>query len=277
MNSADVSYPFADRALARRLERTEGSLNAAIVAARAGYQPRSGAEWTEVAGTYAMFDGVGSPLTQTFGLGLFGEVGPAEFQALESFFEQRGAEVIHEVSPMADASLLTALGDRGFRPIELTNILVRPTALELPGATPGADPIVVRRIDPGEESLWSRVGSEGWGASPELASLILEMGEVVARSQGTLCFLAEAAGFPIATAALARHGGVAVLAGASTIPAARGRGAQRALLQARLRVAADEGCDLAMIGTHPGSASQRNAERQGFRLAYMRIKWGRRA
>ena len=31
--------------------------------------------------------------------------------------------------------------------------------------------------------------------------------------------------------------------------------------------------DLAMMGAAPGSASQRNAERHGFRIAYTRIKW----
>lgn len=29
-----------------------------------------------------------------------------------------------------------------------------------------------------------------------------------------------------------------------------------------------------MMGAQPGSASQRNAERQGFRVAYTRVKWG---
>ena len=33
------------------------------------------------------------------------------------------------------------------------------------------------------------------------------------------------------------------------------------------------GCDLAMMGAEPGSSSQRNAERQGFRIAYTRTKW----
>jgi hypothetical protein len=36
----------------------------------------------------------------------------------------------------------------------------------------------------------------------------------------------------------------------------------------------ESGCDLAMMGAQPGSASQRNGERQGFRIAYTRIKWG---
>ena len=69
------------------------------------------------------------------------------------------------------------------------------------------------------------------------------------------------------------HDGVALLAGASTIPEGRQQGAQLALLESRLRHAAEKGCDIAMMCAAPGSASQRNAERQGFRIAYTRIKW----
>ena len=72
---------------------------------------------------------------------------------------------------------------------------------------------------------------------------------------------------------VAIHDGVAMLAGASTDPAFRGRGAQAALLDVRLAYAESAGCDIAMMGALPGSASQRNGERQGFRIAYTRIKW----
>jgi GNAT superfamily N-acetyltransferase len=99
------------------------------------------------------------------------------------------------------------------------------------------------------------------------------MGQVSARAEGTSCFLAELDGQPVAAGGLSIAEGTALLAGASTLPAARRHGAQRALLQARLRFAAEQGCDLVMIGAQPGSASQRNAERQGFRVAYTRIKW----
>jgi hypothetical protein len=32
-----------------------------------------------------------------------------------------------------------------------------------------------------------------------------------------------------------------------------------------------------VMAARPGSASQRNAERHGFRIAYTRLKWRRRA
>ena len=69
--------------------------------------------------------------------------------------------------------------------------------------------------------------------------------------------------------------GVGVLAGASTVPEGRRQGAQSALLDWRLKRLAAAGCDLAMMGAVPGSASQRNAERNGFRIAYTRTKWQR--
>ena len=106
---------------------------------------------------------------------------------------------------------------------------------------------------------------------------MLEFGTVSARSRGTVCFVADWGGQPIAAAALAMHDGVALLAGASTDPAFRGRGAQAALLETRLAHATSAGCDVAMMGALPGSASQRNGERQGFRIAYTRIKWQQRA
>lgn len=78
---------------------------------------------------------------------------------------------------------------------------------------------------------------------------------------------------PIASGAVFVHDGVALLAGASTVPEGRRRGAQLALLDTRRRYAASNGCDLAMMCAAPGSASQRNAERNGFRVAYTRTKW----
>jgi hypothetical protein len=273
MTRTALKYPFCDRALAQRLERTEALMNAAFVEARDEVEPEIGARWINVAGAYAMFDGVGSPLSQTFGLGLFDEVGDTELRTAELFFESRGAEVFHEVSPLAAPPLLALLNERGYQPIELTSVLYRPIALESDAVGPRDEEIVVRSINPGEEQLWADTAAEGWGETTELVEFVRKLGAVAARSKGSLCLLAEWAGRPIASASLGLGDHVAVLAGASTIPSARNRGAQRALLQARLKIAAERGCDLVMMGASPGSTSQRNAERQGFRIAYTRIKW----
>jgi len=52
----------------------------------------------------------------------------------------------------------------------------------------------------------------------------------------------------------------------------RKRGAQSILIGARLTWAVEQGCDLATTTTQPGSSSQRNYERAGFRVVYTRAK-----
>jgi GNAT superfamily N-acetyltransferase len=76
---------------------------------------------------------------------------------------------------------------------------------------------------------------------------------------------------PAGAAAVAIRRGLTALFTASTRVAFRGRGVQTALLQARLALAAAMGCDLAVVQTKPGSASQRNVERVGFCLAYTKV------
>jgi GNAT superfamily N-acetyltransferase len=77
---------------------------------------------------------------------------------------------------------------------------------------------------------------------------------------------------PIAAAAMTIHDDVAVLGGASTLPACRGRGAQTRLLRHRLQAAADAGCVLAVATARPGSVSAANLRRAGFRL-HRRSAW----
>lgn len=268
-----TAYPTVNIDLARRLERAEGSANAAFVDSRAQLEPDVGATWIDVAGVYAMFDGVGSPLTQTFGLGLFEPFLEPEFAAVEEFFDRRGISTFHETSELAPAATTQLLAGRGYAPIEESVVLVRPTALEL---TDAPSDVTVRLIDESECQLWARTSAQGWTSEAEDLTAFLEnFGLISARARGVHCFLAEADGQPIAAAALNLSAGIALLAGASTIPSARRRGAQRALLETRLRYAQSRGFELSMIVTQPGSASQRNAERQGFRTAYARTKWER--
>ncbi|RAK70602.1 hypothetical protein [Hymenobacter edaphi] len=265
---------YADHALAQRLERTEARSNAAFVEARARRQPASGAAWRTVAGAYVLFDGPASPLTQTFGLGLFEPADAAALAAIETFFQERGAPVQHEISPLADAALLPLLAGRGYHPIEYTSVLYRPLTADYQPAARPETALSTRRIGPGEELLWAQTAAAGWSTEmPGLADFMLEFGQLSAHSAGAAPFLAELNGTAIAAGGLFIYDGAALLAGASTVPAGRRRGAQLALLDARLRHAAAQGCTVAMMGAVPGSQSQRNAETQGFRVAYTRTKW----
>ena len=260
-----------DLELSRRLERAEGFAGTRFVEARAAANPASDGVWTETAGAYLMYDGVDSPVTQSFGLGLNGLPSADEMDRVEEFFFSRGAAAAHEVSPLADTGMLGLLHQRGYRPVELTSLLVQ----RLAGYRPRAGLLAAREAQPGERSLWARTAAEGWGDSIDLGNLE-DLMQVLVAAENLKAYFACIDGRPVATAAMAVHDGVALLAGAATVPEWRKRGAQRALLEYRLAEAARGGCELAMMGAAPGSASQRNAERHGFRIAYTRIKWALR-
>src|SRR5713226_10263747 len=123
---------FSDVSLSRRLERAEGHACLQFAEARRRVLPDCGSEWIECAGAYAVFDGIGSPVTQTFGLGIFEELSAASLDVIERFFLDRGAQVLHEVSPLAGVAALSLLCARQYRPIEISSVLYR--SVEKPAA-----------------------------------------------------------------------------------------------------------------------------------------------
>jgi GNAT superfamily N-acetyltransferase len=262
---------LSDLELSRRLERAEGNACVQFAEARRNLFPDSGAEWIECAGAYAVFDGIDSPVTQSFGLGIFEDLRPATLDRIEEFFLSHGARVLHEVSPLAGVTALDLLCARNYRPIEISSVLYRPVEKPVDG---GNAHINVRITGPEEAQLWNEISVKGWtGDYPEFADFFLQFGKVASSRPNSVYFLAELDGKPGAAGVLSPHDGVALFGGASTIPELRRRGLQSALLQARMQYAYDHGLDLASMAAEAGSRSQHNAERQGFRIAYTRTKW----
>jgi hypothetical protein len=280
------SSPFADLELSRRLERAEAEASVGYVEASALAFPQRGACWRRLGGAFALYDGPSAPTTQTFGLGLFEPATAAVLEEVEAFFRDRGAPVHHEVSPLAGVALYAQLQERGYRPVELTSVLVRPIAelAAMPAQPAGGttSDLRVRIAGAADADLSSDADVvadtmvRGWRSEePEVVGFLDDFRLLQRHRRDGLAFLVDdlAGGGAVAVGMLAIHGGVALLAGACTVPEARRRGAQNALLAARLRYAAEHGCDLAAMGAAPGSGSQRNAERNGFRVAYTRLKW----
>jgi GNAT superfamily N-acetyltransferase len=191
---------------------------------------------------------------------------------IEQFFLERGAAVVHEVSPLAGIPAMDLLCSRGYRPIELSSVLHRP--VELPATTREDGRIRVRVALKDEATLWADLNARGWAqGNPELLEFLEQFGALAFAREQSAHFIAELDGKPGATGMLCLHDGVALFAGASTIPEMRRCGLQAALLEARMRYAYEHDYQLAMMVTEAGSQSQRNAERKGFRIAYTRTKW----
>lgn len=124
----------------------------------------------------------------------------------------------------------------------------------------------------GELGLFLDVLAAGYAAPTDVSNFL----RVEHSAPGVRRFLAWQGNQPIAAGALSVHGGVAVLGGAATVPAARGLGAQAVLLQHRLRMAESAGCVAATATAAPDSPSTRNLARAGFTVV-LRHGWRRRA
>lgn len=78
---------------------------------------------------------------------------------------------------------------------------------------------------------------------------------------------------PVATGALFVAGASAYVGGAATIPSSRRRGAQQALLAARLHLARQQGASRVCVKVVPDGASHGNLLRAGFTEAYRLAEW----
>jgi GNAT superfamily N-acetyltransferase len=240
---------FADAALARRIEAAE-AMNA-----------RECGESIEIAGGYASFCGVGSPLTHAIGLGLNGLVAAAEFDRLESFYKSRGSAINLDLYPHADWSMFELVAARGYRIVECNNVLVGPVA-----GSPAARVQIAAATE-----AWARTVIEGFFPQTDFSESELDVCRRLLKMENATAWLATVDGNPAAAAAMNTRGKLALLFADSTLGKYRGRGLHLALIRARLKHAADQGCDLATASTAPGSTSQRNYERAGFRVVYTKL------
>jgi GNAT superfamily N-acetyltransferase len=121
--------------------------------------------------------------------------------------------------------------------------------------------------------LGGRDGPRLGGGISGIRDLLTENGAIAGSCEASMQFLAGAGGETGAAATLCIYNGVGLPAGAATVPEMRRRGLQTALIAARIRYAFERGCDLVTMVAAQGSHSQRNGERNGFRVGYTRTKW----
>jgi len=270
-----VTTPVLSLELARRIELAEAQAAVGGAETMRRLRPGSVAAIEPIAGGFAIYCGANSPTTQAVGMGLDGPVSEEEFDRLENFYRSRGEPVRVETCPLADASLLGHFGSHGYRVTEFSNVM----ALALDGGlvaqnhcgpSPG---VVIEQVDQGQMDLWTLTVSQGFAEKGPVVPEIVEVMRMFAVSPGVECYLARVDGKIAGGATLAIRDGVAGLFGASTLPAFRRQGVQAALLQTRMRRAAEVGCDLAVCLAQPGSTSQRNIVRQGFAVLYTRAKF----
>jgi GNAT superfamily N-acetyltransferase len=243
----------SDLELARRLEAAEAG-NAFSLARAGGFEAEA------IAGGCALFAGLNSPATHALGCGLSGPVSIDEVDRLEGFFFERGSDCLIDLCPLADLGLVQAVMERGYSIIEFNNLLVRRLSPQDGEWSCGS--FHLEQVVVATHSEWLKLVAEAFEAPLEVLENIPVYGDIL---------MARLKGNPVAAAGMSVADGVALLSGDATLAASRRLGLQGALIRERIARAARAGCDLAMACVLPGSGSQRNYERAGFQLAYMRV------
>jgi GNAT superfamily N-acetyltransferase len=259
--------------LARRVELAEAEVAVEGANTLMAMKPDAGTAVEHIAGGYAVYCGANSPVTQAVGLGLNGPVSSEEFDRLEKFFFSRGEPVRAETSPLADASLFVLYRERGYGVTEFSNVMVRP--IEFDERWPGSPGVEIRKANRDEMDLWTLTVAQGFAENYPVTEDLIQVMRVFALSPGMECYLASVDGKVAGGATLSLRGKIAGLFGASTLADFRRRGVQTALLRTRLRRAAEARCEIGVSLAQPGSHSQRNITKLGFRTLYTRVKFER--
>jgi hypothetical protein len=118
-------------------------------------------------------------------------------------------------------------------------------------------------VEPRDAPEFGRVSCAGWGLPPPLVPW---MAQLVGRDRWR-AYLAWDGGEPVAAGLLFLDEKLAWLGGDTTLPSARGRGAQSALIARRI---ADAGPRLVVAETLEDNESFRNCLKSGFQRAYVR-------
>jgi hypothetical protein len=259
-----MNAPFVDHALVQRIF-AHGKAMARATARAAQTLGIAQDGHLDLGDAFAIFMGEGSPITQAYG-----RFGTANLEAIDRFYAGRASQWEAIVTPFDGPEAGQAIFDAGGRIKGWESTLVHsldevPSVALPPGGT-------LEVATGAEAGVWCETVLDGFMDGADAPPVLRAVVETAVATEGLRPYLARIDDEPAAGAALFVHGGVAFLGCASTRSRFRRRGLQSALIARRLRDARGE-AELAWIGTDPGSGSQRNAERAGFRLAYTQLSF----
>ena len=196
----------------------------------------------------------------------------ADVRILENFFAERGERPLASICPHAHSSALARFAARAWTPAAFENVLVRQIdpADRFEPAPERVEVRIARTED--EIELWAALVANAFSAPEDPLPTEMRLARASADVEWAVPLIGYVDGKPAGSGELTIDGDIAWLSTDATLPHFRRAGVQGALQRARLELARDAGCTLAMTEAMPGSGSQRNMERLGFTVVYTRVE-----
>ena len=263
---------FADIKLARRLEAGEVfTMHAYVASTHKNCPDNKEIVLKDVAGGVMLYAIAGSPANHAVGMGMRKPVTKRDIARAERFYFSRNAPVEISVCPITELNFAQMLGARGYRITEYVNVLYR-NMQDWKPVLKQSKGLKVSKNRPEDAEIATNLIADGFTdhkLPPAVRATMVEF----QRLKGALCYMAYVGGKPVASSSglICPKLKLAMLYGSSTLPKFRNRRAQSVMIEARLKEARAAGCELATISTFPGTTSQHNAERIGFRVAYTKL------
>jgi len=222
--------------------------------------PQLDAQCLRVATGVAAFTGIGSPLTTVKGASA--DLSARELDEIEAFFrDHHAATVTIEMAPWADERAVMLLGERGYLLAGEEDVVVTRSRGVPSGATPHAEAMPWQ--------AWIEIMQRTSELPDEAPTRALV--SAAAQLSTARRFGVREGDRWIACAQLVTYDDVVIFGNDGTLPQARRRGAQTALIADRL--GALPAGKIVMAEVAPGSGSERNYLRCGFQIAYTRSQY----
>lgn len=272
---------FGTTRLVARIEAADAQLLAAAARASSDQLPPACPPiWVvPFGGGIAAAVGKDSTFNKCAGLGFSPIPDDVAFAKVEAEYLQRNLVPQVEVSTAADPQLHRTLSDRGYRVADVEHIHLRAVADAASGTEIVGD-IEIVSVDRSKAERWLEVMYRAFSA-PEASDLQPRRALCAAGLRRALAATVNIPGMQIYLARRGHEwlggagmyvtpGGMAVAAGAATLPASRGKGVQSLLLNHRLVQAGRLGCEYLAVTVVPASRSAKNAVRLGFACVHAR-------
>jgi GNAT superfamily N-acetyltransferase len=207
------------------------------------------------------------------GLGLAGPVPERVIDELIEWHTAVGAEPRVELIPFADPSLVRALAARGFVVGLFENVFFRELSPSDEFPTPHIlpDAISIETINPADERAVHEcacVVATAFAGDRDPLPASVELAKACIRHPRSVTLAARCDSRVVGAGSVEMLGATSALFGLSVRADFRRRGVQQALIAARLRIAASRGARIVTISARPGVATEGNARRMGFQVAY---------